>query len=157
MLNNVQSATLPSARTCPSLTGNYLDLDLDLIGKWQDGICCWRRCQPLPLSMTGSQAVLIKRKPVLTRMVGYNCARCELPQARQDRWLSRATAPRSGAGVLPVAQWIVHMPPKRGILVRFQSGGPDTPAAPPHISPSGTKCPYCCVNPIASNQKSCSV
>lgn len=25
---------------------------------------------------------------------------------------------------LPVAQWIVHMPPKRGIQVRFLSGGP---------------------------------
>ena len=29
-----------------------------------------------------------------------------------------------GASVLSVAQWIVHMPPKRGILVRFQSEGP---------------------------------
>lgn len=34
--------------------------------------------------------------------------------------------PRNSPSVLPVAQWIVHMPPKRGIQVRFLSGGPKT-------------------------------
>lgn len=28
--------------------------------------------------------------------------------------------------ILAVAQWIVHMPPKRGIQVRFLSAGPFT-------------------------------
>ena len=40
--------------------------------------------------------------------------------------------------VLPVAQWIVHMPPKRGILVRFQSGGP-----PPNIRQSQVASNFC--------------
>jgi hypothetical protein len=42
--------------------------------------------------------------------------------------------PPGGASVLSVAQWIVHMPPKRGILVRFQSEGP--PRCPQAFPPA---------------------
>ena len=54
----------------------------------------------------------------LSPLLGYNCARFTTP--------ARPTAAGRSPNhrVLPVAQWIVHMPPKRGILVRFQSEGP---------------------------------